>query len=61
MKKGLKEQLCGLNNEAVEQLVKDGVDLLITVDCGISNNQEVDLLKKNSPRNFRRNRGQKIV
>ena len=31
----------GLNNLAVEQLATDGVRLLITVDCGISNVDEV--------------------
>jgi single-stranded-DNA-specific exonuclease len=31
----------GLNNLAVEQLAEDGVRLLITVDCGISNVEEV--------------------
>ncbi|MEI7772655.1 MAG: DHH family phosphoesterase, partial [Chloroflexales bacterium] len=31
----------GLNNLAVEQLAEDGVRLLITVDCGISNVDEV--------------------
>ncbi len=31
----------GLNNLAIEQLSKDGVRLLITVDCGISNVVEV--------------------
>ncbi len=31
----------GLNNEAVEQLAAEGVRLLITVDCGISNVAEV--------------------
>lgn len=32
----------GLNNLAVSQLAEDGVRLLITVDCGISNAAEVD-------------------
>ncbi|MEJ5346958.1 MAG: DHH family phosphoesterase, partial [Chloroflexus sp.] len=31
----------GLNNLAISQLVADGVTLLITVDCGISNYAEV--------------------
>lgn len=32
----------GLNNEAIEQLAAEGIRLLITVDCGISNLAEVD-------------------
>jgi single-stranded-DNA-specific exonuclease len=32
----------GLNSEAIEQLAVEGVRLLITVDCGISNVAEVD-------------------
>lgn len=31
----------GLNNDAIEQLAADGIRLLITVDCGISNVAEV--------------------
>lgn len=31
----------GLNHEAIEQLAAEGVRLLITVDCGISNRDEV--------------------
>src|SRR4051794_10275126 len=31
----------GLNTEAIDQLVGEGVRLLITVDCGISNVREV--------------------
>lgn len=31
----------GLNNEAIEQLAAEGIRLLITVDCGISNAAEV--------------------
>lgn len=31
----------GLNNEAIDQLVGEGVRLLITVDCGVSNVAEV--------------------
>ncbi len=31
----------GLNNEAIEQLAAEGIRLLITVDCGISNVAEV--------------------
>jgi len=36
----------GLNKEAAETLIKEGTQLLITVDCGISNSEEVDLLQK---------------
>ena len=32
----------GLNSDRIEELAKDGVQLLITVDCGISNAKEVD-------------------
>ncbi|MBI3671393.1 single-stranded-DNA-specific exonuclease RecJ [Candidatus Azambacteria bacterium] len=34
----------GLNKKAIEEIVKNGVDLLITVDCGITNAEEVELL-----------------
>ncbi len=37
----------GLNKEAVKSILKKGVDLLITVDCGINDVEEVDLLNKN--------------
>ena len=33
----------GLNQEAVEKISKDKVDLIVTVDCGISNFEEVKL------------------
>lgn len=33
----------GLNSKAIEQFAEDNVDLIITVDCGISNNEEVQL------------------
>nr|MBQ0091157.1 single-stranded-DNA-specific exonuclease RecJ [Candidatus Enterousia merdequi] len=36
----------GLNISAIEQIAKDGVDLIITVDCGISGNAEVDKAKE---------------
>jgi len=36
----------GLNKEAASELAKKGVQLLITVDCGISNKKEIDLLNK---------------
>lgn len=37
----------GLNKEAIKKLRQDHkVDLLITVDCGITNNQEVNLAKE---------------
>ena len=35
----------GLNKEAIEKLHNDGVELLITVDCGISGVDEVDFAK----------------
>ena len=36
----------GLNIAAIEQIAKDGVGLMITVDCGISGNAEVDKAKE---------------
>ena len=36
----------GLNNDAIEDIVNDNVDLMITVDCGISGIEEVDFAKK---------------
>jgi single-stranded-DNA-specific exonuclease len=36
----------GLNNEGMIELSKDGVKLLITVDCGIRNNKEILHAKK---------------
>ena len=36
----------GLNNEGIEELSKDGVKLLITIDCGIRNHKEIDYAKK---------------
>lgn len=33
----------GLNNDAVQKLSKDGVTLIITVDCGITSVQEIEL------------------
>jgi single-stranded-DNA-specific exonuclease len=35
----------GLNNEGVEELGKDGVKLLITIDCGIRDHDEIDRAK----------------
>ncbi len=37
----------GLNTDAVEQFVKDGVQLLVTLDCGISDIEAVSLAQKN--------------
>ncbi len=37
----------GLNIGAIEKILKDGVDLLITVDCGITNVNEINVLNKN--------------
>ena len=36
----------GLNKEAVAELAKKGTQLVITVDCGIANKAEVDLLNQ---------------
>ncbi len=36
----------GLNKEAIEQIKKNGVSLIITVDCGIASIKEVDLAAK---------------
>ncbi len=36
----------GLNNDAIADIVNDNVDLMITVDCGISGIEEVDFAKK---------------
>lgn len=36
----------GLNEKAVEEIKKWGVKLIITVDCGIANKNEVSLVKK---------------
>lgn len=36
----------GLNNEGIEELSKDNVKLLITVDCGIRNHKEINYAKK---------------
>jgi len=38
----------GLNQEAAEGITKDGCELLITTDCGISNFNEVEWLQKNN-------------
>jgi single-stranded-DNA-specific exonuclease len=36
----------GMNMEAVEELAKNGTNLIITVDCGISNKAEIALAKE---------------
>jgi len=36
----------GLNSEGVEELSKDGVKLLITVDCGIRDHKEIEYARK---------------
>lgn len=36
----------GLNKEAIDKLSKKGITLIITVDCGIKNNQEINYAKK---------------
>lgn len=36
----------GLNNEAIEKFAKEKYTLMITVDCGISCNKEIDLANK---------------
>ncbi len=36
----------GLNKEAIKNFVQQKIDLIITVDCGISNSSEVDLASK---------------
>ena len=36
----------GLNNDAIAEIVKDNVNLMITVDCGISGVEEVAFAKK---------------
>ena len=36
----------GLNKKAIEGIVKNGADLLITVDCGITNVDEVNMLNE---------------
>jgi single-stranded-DNA-specific exonuclease len=36
----------GLNPEAIENLAEQGVRLIITVDCGISNKKEIELAKE---------------
>ncbi len=40
------EEGFGLNNDAVETLSKDGVKLIITIDCGITDVSQVDLANK---------------
>jgi single-stranded-DNA-specific exonuclease len=40
------EEGFGLNNDAVETLGKDGVNLIITIDCGITDVSQVDLANK---------------
>jgi single-stranded-DNA-specific exonuclease len=36
----------GLNSNAVEKIIGDGTDLMITVDCGTSNQKLIQLVKK---------------
>ena len=36
----------GLNNEAIQDIAQSGASLLVTVDCGISGNKEVDFAKQ---------------
>src|SRR3989344_2855105 len=36
----------GLNTEGVEELAKDGVKLLVTIDCGIRDNKVIDYAKE---------------
>ncbi len=38
----------GLNTEAVDKFKKEGVSLIITVDCGITDLAEADLIKKHN-------------
>lgn len=38
----------GLNDEAALELAKQGVSLIVTVDCGISNVKEINLLNQNN-------------
>ena len=35
----------GLNKNAIEKIAKEGYTLIITVDCGITGNEEIDLAK----------------
>ncbi|MBR3888078.1 MAG: single-stranded-DNA-specific exonuclease RecJ [Clostridia bacterium] len=39
------EEGYGLNNEAIDKIVADGTNLLITVDCGISAYEEIEYAK----------------
>ena len=36
----------GLNKDAIEKISKNGYTLIITVDCGITGNEEIKLAKK---------------
>ena len=36
------EEGYGLNNNAIDKIAKNGCNLMITVDCGISGNSEID-------------------
>lgn len=38
----------GLNNEGIDELIKDGVKLLITIDCGIRDEKQVEYAKENN-------------
>jgi single-stranded-DNA-specific exonuclease len=42
------EEGFGLNHNAVDSLAKDGVNLLITIDCGISDIDQVETAEKHS-------------
>lgn len=42
-----KDEPYGLTMQGVDDLVRDGVTLLITVDCGISNNEEIAYAARN--------------
>lgn len=42
----------GLNNNAIDIIAKNGYDLMITVDCGISANNEIDYANSMRNRNY---------
>ncbi len=42
------EEGFGLNHEAIDSLVADGVTLLITIDCGVSDGAQVEEAKKHN-------------
>ena len=41
------EEGYGLNNDAIKKIVEENYNLIITVDCGITSIEEVDLAKQN--------------